>query len=141
LPTASVVRRKRQPPPWTSLRGASHTEIRTPPTVNHSKEYSTKAGVNNNQAESYISRLRRAEFGVFRGMRPQYFLDYCSEMAWREDARRMTLSERIRDLLSRVRRCPPSVSFKGYYQGARRGVEWLTTPLSLAVASAVPRPT
>src|SRR6186713_1829992 len=27
LPTASVVRRKRRPPPWTSLGGASHTEF------------------------------------------------------------------------------------------------------------------
>src|SRR5690606_16235955 len=31
LPTASVVRRRRRPPPWTSLR-SSHTEFRTPPT-------------------------------------------------------------------------------------------------------------
>ena len=31
LPTASVVRRKRRPPPWTSLRGASHTEFLTLP--------------------------------------------------------------------------------------------------------------
>src|SRR5690606_29222137 len=30
LPTASVVRRRRRPPPWTSLR-SSHTEFRTPP--------------------------------------------------------------------------------------------------------------
>ena len=31
LPTASVVRRKRRPPPWTSLRGASNTEFLTLP--------------------------------------------------------------------------------------------------------------
>ena len=31
LPTASVVRRKRRPPPWTSLIPASHTEIQTSP--------------------------------------------------------------------------------------------------------------
>jgi hypothetical protein len=33
LPTASVVRRKRRPPPWTSHPRASHTEILTPPAV------------------------------------------------------------------------------------------------------------
>lgn len=32
FPTASVVRRKRRPPPWKSLATASHTEIRTLPT-------------------------------------------------------------------------------------------------------------
>lgn len=30
-PAASVVRRKRRPPPWTGLRGAAHTEVLTPP--------------------------------------------------------------------------------------------------------------
>jgi len=36
LPTASVVRRKRRPPPWTSLIPASHTEILTTPTTGRS---------------------------------------------------------------------------------------------------------
>src|SRR3990172_6641512 len=31
FPTASVVRRKRRPPPWKSLATASHTEFRTLP--------------------------------------------------------------------------------------------------------------
>jgi transposase-like protein len=107
-------------------------------TVNHSKEYSTPKGVNNNQAESFISRLRRAEFGVFRGMRAQYFLDYCWEMAWREDVRKKSVLERVIDAFQRVRRCPPSTSFKGYYQGARRRVEWLAPPSFPEGASPVP---
>jgi len=45
-------------------------------TVNHSKEYSTPEGINNNQAESFLARLRRSEYGVFRAMRPTYLLDY-----------------------------------------------------------------
>ncbi len=97
-------------------------------TVNHSKEYSTTAGVNNNQAESYMSRLRRGEFGVFRGMRRHYFLDYCVEMAWREDFRRKSILEHIQDIFTRVRRCGPSPSFAGYCQGNRRGAEWTHCP-------------
>lgn len=95
--------------------------------VNHSKQYSTATGVNNNQAESFMSRLRRGEYGVFRGMRPNYFLDYCIEMCWREDYRRRTVRERMQDIFKRARLSGPSMSFAGYFQGFRRGVEW-TTP-------------
>ena len=99
--------------------------------VNHSKEYSTPGGVNNNQAESYMSRLRRGEFGVFRGMRPRYFLDYCVEMAWREDLRRKTIKEKMLDIFRRVRQCQQSPSFCGYYQGTRRLGEWTECPWPL----------
>ncbi|MEJ6002686.1 IS1595 family transposase [Paucibacter soli] len=95
--------------------------------VNHTREYSTLDGVNNNQAESFMSRLRRGEYGVFRGMRPNYFLDYCIEMCWREDYRRSTIRQRMQDLFKRIRQCGPSPSFAGYFQGTRRAVEW-TTP-------------
>lgn len=100
-------------------------------TVNHSKEYSNLDGVNNNQAESYNSRLRRGEFGVFHAMRPTYFLDYCVEMAWREDYRRQTIGEKVRDIISRTSKAR-SVSFTGYYQGHRRGTEWMRCPTSTA---------
>lgn len=102
--------------------------------VNHSKEYSTPTGINNNQAESFMSRLRRGEYGVFRGMRPNYFLDYCIEMCWREDYRRSTIRERMQDLFKRVRKCGPSLSFAGYFQGTRRGLEWTTPGSSQSTA-------
>jgi transposase-like protein len=97
-------------------------------TVNHSKEYSTMDGVNNNQAESYLARLRRGEYGVFRAMRPTYLLDYCIEMAWREDWRRRSIGEKVREIFKRVRQCGPSPSFCGYYQGHRRQTEWTRCP-------------
>lgn len=96
--------------------------------VNHSKEYSTVDGVNNNQAESFMSRLRRGEFGVFRAMRPKYFLDYCVEMAWREDLRRKSIREKMSDVFNRLRCCGPSYSFNRYYQGNRRLEEWTQCP-------------
>lgn len=48
-------------------------------TVNHSQEYQTSDGVNNNMAECFFSRMRRAEFGTYNGMRPQYFA-FCSRV-------------------------------------------------------------
>lgn len=96
--------------------------------VNHSKEYSTPDGVNNNQAESFFSRLRRGEYGVFRAMRPDYLLDYCMEMAWREDMRRKSIATKARDIMTRIRLVGPSASFCGYYQGNRRQREWTKCP-------------
>jgi len=92
--------------------------------VNHSVQYSDADGINNNQAESYMSRLRRAEYGVFRGMRANYFLDYCVEMAWREDYRRHTIKERLKDIFQRIGNSIISISFCRYYQGNRRIGEW-----------------
>ncbi|MGZ8984178.1 MAG: IS1595 family transposase [Methylotenera sp.] len=58
-------------------------------TVNHSKEFSTDSGVNQNQAESFFSRMRRSCIGIYHRITPRYMLDYAAEMAWREDVRRM----------------------------------------------------
>lgn len=92
-------------------------------TVCHSKEYSTAAGVNNNGAESYMARLRRSEYGVFHGMRPQYFAFYVVETAWREDVRRHTLAEKLKDLISRLFRAGLSKAWRGYAEGHRLGKE------------------
>jgi len=41
-----------------------------------------------NQAESYFSRLRRAEIGTHHHISGRYLRSYTNEMAWREDNRR-----------------------------------------------------
>lgn len=87
--------------------------------VNHSNEYSTYEGVNQNQAESYFARLRRAEYGVFHGMRRQYFALYAHEMAWREDVRRKSLKEKFDELMSAIMRSGLSKTWRGYNQGHR----------------------
>ena len=71
-------------------------------TVNHSVEFSTDTGVNQNQAESFFSRMRRAVLGVYHRITPKYMLDYASEMAWREDLRRKTTKKQMKNLVSRV---------------------------------------
>jgi transposase-like protein len=77
--------------------------------VNHSSEYCTDDGINNNQAESYHSRMRRAEYGVYNGMRQQYFKYYANEFAWRSDmsATKKTQWEKFHDLMQRIFRCGP----------------------------------
>lgn len=92
--------------------------------VNHSVEYQTDDGINNNQAESFMARLRRGEYGVHHGMRPQYFALYVSEMAWREDVKMLTLSERLSDLMLKVMTCGKS-AFANYSHGRRLGFEYL----------------
>ena len=94
-------------------------------TVEHSKEYSTIDGVNNNQAESYFSRLRRSEYGTFHRMEAKYMIDYANEMAWREDMRRTTEKQRFDDLLVRLSSVGLSRWWRGYWQGYRRQDEML----------------
>lgn len=55
--------------------------------VNHSVAFMDK-GVCTNQAESYFSRLRRAEIGTHHHIAGPYLNAYANEMAWREDHRR-----------------------------------------------------
>lgn len=94
-------------------------------TVRHSVEYSTDSGVNNNQAESFISRSRRAEYGVYHGMRPTYLAFYAAETAWLEDNRRVSLREKLEKLMHTVLNADISRAFRGYCQGHRLGFEYL----------------
>jgi transposase-like protein len=71
-------------------------------TVNHSVEFSTDDGINQNQAESFFSRMRRACIGVYHRITPKYMLDYACEIAWREDFRRDDTQSQFTKLVSRV---------------------------------------
>lgn len=93
--------------------------------VEHSREFCTMDGVNENQAESFFSRMRRAEYGVFHGYRPKYLADYAQEFAWREDVRRQTERQKLQNLLRRVYDAGKSRWWRGYWQGHNRPGEWL----------------
>lgn len=56
--------------------------------INHSVAFSDEDACTN-QAESYFSRLRRAEIGTHHHISGQYLEAYAREMAWREDHRRL----------------------------------------------------
>jgi transposase-like protein len=57
--------------------------------INHSVAFSLD-GACTNQAESFFSRLRRAEMGQHHHISGKYLGFYAAEMAWREDNRRVS---------------------------------------------------
>lgn len=94
-------------------------------TVQHSTEYSTIDGVNNNQAESFFSRMRRWEYGVSHRIEAKYMQDYANEFAWRENTRRYTQLEKLRCLAEKVLTSGLSRWWCGYWQGIKRNDEML----------------
>ena len=63
--------------------------------INHQEAYSLD-GACTNWAESYFSRLRRAETGHHHHIAGPYLLRYAQEASWREDNRRVTNGEQRR---------------------------------------------
>lgn len=86
--------------------------------INHLDGYSID-GACTNGAESYFSRLRRGELGHHHHIAGPYLGRYAQEAAWREDLRRVSNGEQVRDVAGLAMRCRPSVDFCGYWQRAR----------------------
>src|SRR5450830_1499558 len=97
----------------------SHTK------VNHSREYMAPDGTNNNMAEAFFSRMRRAEFGTYNGMRPQYFAFFAAEFAWRNDSKNMSLRQKFEDVFKRTFTREESKAFCNYNHGNRLRFEYL----------------
>ncbi|MGH6870870.1 MAG: IS1595 family transposase [Rhizomicrobium sp.] len=83
--------------------------------INHQEAYSLD-GACTNQAESYFSRLRRAEMGHHHHVSGPYLLRYAQESAWREDARRVDNGAQVRRVTELALKRGPSADFAGYYQ-------------------------
>lgn len=92
-------------------------------TVEHQIEFSTLDGINDNQAESYFSRLRKYARGVAGRIQPKYLADIATEMAWREDWRRNTSQEMLTNLLKSCFQRGLSRWWRGYWQGFNRSEE------------------
>jgi hypothetical protein len=84
--------------------------------VNHSREFKAEDGANVNQAESFFSRLRRAEYGDHHRISGQYLYQYANEMAWREDHRREPNGLHFRHVTGAALRHPKSEVWRGYWQ-------------------------
>lgn len=83
--------------------------------VNHSVEYAN-AESNTNMAESFFSRLRRAEIGTHHHIAGRYLAAYATEMAWREDNRRVSNGEQFLMAAGAALAHPVSRQWKGYWQ-------------------------
>jgi transposase-like protein len=83
--------------------------------INHSEAYSHD-GACTNQAESFFSRLRRAEIGTHHSIAGRYLDLYADEMAWREDNRRVSNGEQYMMVANAGLQSPVSRQWKGYWQ-------------------------
>ena len=85
--------------------------------INHSVEYSN-AEANTNMAESFFSRIRRAEVGIHHHIAGPYLASYAAEMGWREDNRRVSNGEQFLMATGAALTSPVSRQWKGYWQRA-----------------------
>jgi transposase-like protein len=95
---------------WDALH--AHYEMRR---INHSVAFS-KDGACTNQAESFFSRLRRAEMGQHHHISGKYLQFYASEMAWREDRRRVANGAQHEAATGAALSHPVSRVWAGYWQ-------------------------
>ena len=85
--------------------------------INHSESYSDGEACTN-QAESFFSRIRRAEIGIHHHIAGPYLNAYASEMAWRDDHRRFSNGVQYLAMTSAALGHPVSRAWKGYWQRA-----------------------
>jgi transposase-like protein len=83
--------------------------------INHSEAYSD-GNACTNMAESYFSRLRRAEIGTHHHVAGRYLAAYANEMAWREDNRRISNGDQFRTVAALAMSHGVSRVWKGYWQ-------------------------
>ena len=86
-------------------------------TINHQLAYSAD-GACTNGAESFFSRMRRAEQGHHHHISGVYLGRYAQESAWREDHRRVDNGGQVRGVVALALAAKPSVDFSGYWQRA-----------------------
>ena len=89
--------------------------------INHSEAYSDGEACTN-QAESFFSRLRRAEIGIHHHVSGPYLNAYAHEMTWRENHRRISNGEHYLMVANAAAAHPISKQWCGYWQkGPRHG--------------------
>ncbi len=86
--------------------------------INHSIAYSLD-GACTNQAESYFSRLRRAEMGQHHHISGKYLFAYAREISWREDTRRQPNGTLHQMAAGAALAHPVSRMWAGYWQRQR----------------------
>ncbi len=97
---------------WNALHGRYVVK-----TINHQLAYSTTEACTNG-AESFFSRMRRAEQGHHHHISGVYLARYAQESAWREDHRRDDNGRQVRGVVGLALKARTSVDFCGYWQRA-----------------------
>jgi ISXO2-like transposase domain len=87
--------------------------------INHQEAYSDGQACTN-EAESFFSRMRRAEIGHHHHIAGPYLVRYAQEASWREDNRRLANGEQVQAVSGLAMKCKPSVDFAGYWQRAAK---------------------
>jgi transposase-like protein len=87
--------------------------------INHSLAYAD-GEISTNQAESYFSRLRRAEIGIHHHIAGPYLHAYANEMAWREDNRRVSNGVLYLMATDAALKHPVSKNWCGFWQRGRK---------------------
>jgi transposase-like protein len=90
--------------------------------INHSLAYSNGDACTN-QAESFFSRLRRAEIGIHHHVAGPYLNAYANEMTWREDNRRVSNGELYLMAADAALKHPVSQQWKGYWQRSEKNAD------------------
>jgi transposase-like protein len=86
--------------------------------IDHQEAYSTDEACTNG-AESFFSRMRRAEIGHHHHIAGPYLIRYAQEASWREDNRRLATGEQIGRVSTLAMKAKPSIDFCGYWQRAK----------------------
>jgi hypothetical protein len=72
-------------------------------------------GACTNQAESFFSRLRRAQYGIHHRIGGRHLHAYSSEMAWRENHRRRPNGDHWNLITAAALAHPKSKVWAGYW--------------------------
>lgn len=83
--------------------------------INHSVAFLDEDACTN-QAESFFSRLRRAEIGTHHHVSGRYLHQYAGEMSWREDHRRVANGTQFDMVIAAGLASPKSRQWTGYWQ-------------------------
>lgn len=83
--------------------------------INHQEAYSLD-GACTNIAESFFSRVRRSEKGIHHHLSGPYLQAYVTELAWREDFRRVSNGGQFAMLADAAAQAPKSNQWRGYWQ-------------------------
>ena len=95
---------------WNDLHG--HYVVKR---INHQIAYSDGVACTNG-AESFFSRLRRAEIGHHHHIAGAYLARYAQESAYREGHRRDDNGKQVRGVVGLAMKARPSVDFCGYWR-------------------------